>query len=414
MPVPWPLHQDVCQKMREITRQAKIRKTTITRLALLAIGIIATKSCVPARVADELFNLALTKASDPDSIVRRIGRILSDKNIDAKTCYEPVLFQVIDWGRMLKGNNWVVLIIDESSKNDKVHLFRVSLAYRGGALPLAWIVWEQNQALPEGTYWTKVRAVLDRVAALLPPGLNVLMTADRAYDNPAVVDEIEARGWHWDIRLKAKSSVRFRDRRGREHELSKLIKRNVRAPGMRWKARGWVFKDAGWREASVIAVWARGEDEPLVIITDLPCKWEMVNWYGRRFWTEPGFRNDKKMGWQWEDCQVTKLEHHERLLVAMAWATLVMLCIGAEEAKARIERQVERAKRRTSDKKRPAKPEHARQSVFTMGLRRASAWFYRTTDRILHWRLPEVDGLSWNQSWYQHQANLYITKTVLP
>ena len=48
---------------------------------------------------------------------------------------------------------------------------------------------------------------------------------------------------------------------------------------------------------------------------------------------EPGFRIDKTSGWQWEASQVTDLDHVERLLVAMAWATLFVLCLGLTEAR---------------------------------------------------------------------------------
>lgn len=434
MPVPLPFYHELCQKIADVTRQAKtvspaieypiavpvvtvghstvVRRTTVERLALLSVGIIAAKSCVLPKVADELLNLRLTKASQAESILRRLRRTLNDKSIDEQTCYEPVVKEVIDWESLRRTGQPVQLIIDESTKEDKIHLFRVSLAYRGSAVPLAGNIWEQNQKLPEGTYWRKVDEVLDRVATILPTGLFVFLDADRAFENPTFVDKIAARGWHWIVRLKANSDVRFRDRQKREYALKEIIRRKVCHPGQHWKGRGWVYKDAGWREASVIGIWARGQKEPLVIITDLATKYEMLEVYARRFWIEPSFRNDKKAGWRWEDSQVTDLVHQKRLMVAMAFASLVVMCQGAQEAEERVKRQGEVAAQRKAQRKGPAKPQHARQSIFTMGMRRASGCLYRTADRVLRWFLPDVGAASWNKQWYENQSHRFIFETV--
>jgi hypothetical protein len=49
----------------------------------------------------------------------------------------------------------VLLVVDESSKGDEVHLFRIALPYLGHSLSLVWDVWPQNEKLtPKGEYWT--------------------------------------------------------------------------------------------------------------------------------------------------------------------------------------------------------------------------------------------------------------------
>lgn len=186
-----------------------------------------------------------------------------------------------------------------------------------GSVPLAWRLWEQNVALPAGYYWQEINRVLTQTAAALPVGLEVVVVADRAYDTPPFVDRITERGWHWIVRGKAKGTLRCRDHQDREWSLAALLRQRLRRGG-RWKARGSIFKDAGWRPASVVAVWAASSTEPLVVLTDLPCRWDVLPTYQRRFWTEPGFRNDKRRGWQWEQSQVQGVPHHQRLLLAIA------------------------------------------------------------------------------------------------
>ena len=186
-----PLYQVIHQRISAAV-PPRSRARPITRLALLVTGLLAAKSAVIAQVACELDALALTRATCADSIARRLRRTLNDPQLDQRTCYAPVLRHVLDWDQVLRGQRRVVLIVDESSKADDLHLFRVALPYWGGSLPLAWSCWQQNVALPAGSYWTAVDAVLAQVAALLPAGLEVVVVADRAYAIPPFLDRLRA------------------------------------------------------------------------------------------------------------------------------------------------------------------------------------------------------------------------------
>jgi hypothetical protein len=172
--------------------------------------------------------------------------------------------------------------------------------------------------------------------------------------------------------------------------------------GQRWKANGWVFKDAGWRKASVVAVWGRGEKEALVVLSDLAPRWEVLRLYRRRAWTECGFRSDKGKGWGWEQSQVQGLGHQERLLLAMAWASLLVYCLGVAEAAARCAQAGH------------AKPQHARLSLFTMGLRRTQRWLRQTLPTVVDWHLPDIDARSWTDQWYAFLSYRFVFKSVRP
>jgi hypothetical protein len=393
-----PLYQVIHQRVAAALPRA-IPRASVTRLALLVTGILAAKSAVLAQIAAELDALALTRATVPDSIARRLRRTLNDPNLNQATCYAPVLHHLLDWDSLLRGQRRVILIVDESSKADDLHLFRVSLPYWGGSLPLAWCVWQQNVALPPGYYWTAVDGVLAQVAALLPTGLDVVVVADRAYAIPPFLDRLQRAGWHWVLRLTTTSSHRWCDHHGREYALREVLRRQLGQAGQRWRARGCLFKDAGWRPVHLVAVWAQGAQESLVVITDLRERWGVLALYQRRFWCEAGFRNDKRKGWQWEASQVQSVAHHERLLLGMAWASLVALVVGVEAAQAHVARLAERRYRRERPQVR-----HARESVFTLGVRALRKWLYQATRGALRWQLPQLDAPSWEQQWHQYQS----------
>jgi hypothetical protein len=142
-----------------------------------------------------------------------------------------------------------------------------------------------------------------------------------------------------------------------------------------------------------------GAKEPLVVISDLQERWGVLGLYDRRFWCEPGFRSDKRKGWQWESSQVVGLEHQERLLLGMAWASLVTLVVGVEAAAAEVARLARRKRRKALVQVR-----HARESVFTLGLRAIREWLYQATRCALRWQLSQLDAPSWEQQWHQHQS----------
>lgn len=380
-----------------------LRPASAERLALLVTGILASRSCVLARIAAELEALAVTAATCPESIERRLRRTLSDTQLE-RGCYHALVQSLVDWPALLAQTGRILLILDESSKGETLHLLQLSLAYRGSAIPLSWTVWAQNVPLPTGAYWEAMDTILDEVAALLPPQAPVLVLADRAYDIPPVIDRLTARGWHWLIRCKANGSLRFCDAQGTEHELAPLLRQQL-TPGRRWKGRGRLFKDAGWREASVVGLWARDEEAPLVVISDLPPRWELLGWYRRRAWTEPAFRHTKSKGWQWEHCQVQGVAHQQRLLLGMAWASVLTLLAGVEVARAALARQVQH--------RHFTRPQHARRSLFMLGLSWLPQWL--APPAVLPpWRLTDFSPHSWNDQWLAHQRYHLIFSPVRP
>src|ERR671932_662184 len=282
MPTHCPIFQEVFQRIRTTATPQQLPYAACQRLALLVTGILAAKTTVVAQIAAELAALRLTHATQAESVARRLRRTLNDPHLTPTVCYDPLLKQVIDWEQVLQGSRRVVVILDESTKTDQIHLLRASLPYWGGSLPLAWELWEQNVPLADGEYWCRIEQLLARVAAQVPADLEVIVVADEFFAIPGFVDRLARYGWHWVIRVTPCGSHRFRDKRGRESGLGERVRQQVRQPGQRWKARGAVFKDAGWYSASVVAVWAAGTKAPLVRLRDRPPCWQVVRTYDRR------------------------------------------------------------------------------------------------------------------------------------
>ena len=403
-----PVWQGVLARVQQFTAGCGLRVTTQRRLALLVTGILLARTVVLNQVAAELAEAGITAAA-AESIGRRLRRTLAAP-VPAADLYRPAVVAALGWRRTPPGA--VELILDESSQDERVHLLRLSLAYRGGAVALAWQLWPQNTPLPEGAYWQALDQVLDAARALLPtePCPAVTVLADRAYDIPPFLDRLTARGWSYVVRLKL-GSVVWRDHQGREQPLRQLITRHVQRPGQRWKGRGQLFKTAGWRTLSVVAYWQPREDERVVVLTDQPPAWAVLAQYGRRFWCEAAFRTDKTAGWHWEQSQVRGLHHQAQLVLAMAWASLIAVCLGVVAAADELRHLAARVPR---PGRRLGRPRHARASLFTLGRRRLRGWVYRTRRGPLPWRLPQPQAPSWTRQWHAAQARQLLRQSVRP
>ena len=85
-----------------------------------------------------------------------------------------------------------------------------------------------------------------------------------------------------------------------------------------------------------------------------------------------------------------------RLLLAVAWATLLVLSLGAAQAATAGAMLLARARR--------PKPSHPRDSLFPLGLGAFRAWLYGTVRGRLPWHLPDLTAPSWCAQWLElHQ-----------
>lgn len=99
----------------------------------------------------------------------------------------------------------------------------------------------------------------------------------------------------------------------------------------------------------------------------------------------------------------------------MAWASRVVLCLGRAEAERRLQTQRPRADKRAACGRRPAKPQPAKESLFTMGWHLAHRWLDQRIRPHLRWLLDDLSPLSWTARWFQSQAHLFVFyKTVRP
>lgn len=433
----------------------------VKRLAVLITGLVAGERATVSHWASTVADLAITTARE-ESIVRRLERILGDGRLDPEKVL-PAVFRA--WlPELLAGQVAahaanegtgaahhrrflpIHLIIDESSKEDQVHLLVIGLVYQGIVLPLAVRCWPQNTTLPEGAYWTQLGSLLWEVHGLLPPVLrdHVLVLADRGYGYPRWLDLLQSLNWSYVVRAQEQARVCLPD--GTIGPLRDLAPR----PGAVWLG-GFadlteaasatagdepitVFKNAGWRFCRVVAVWAVGQPSPWLLLTNLPAAAARLREYAQRWAIERLFLSWKSHGWDLEASGVRDPARLGRLLTGLVLATWWRLALALPTCLDHLTDLADRAARRAapdltprqlplpwprsdlpdptgapppSPADRPHRPWAAKFSLLTWGAKVARRSDFRSQTPALCWSFPSWEAPLWSaecQRVYAHSA----------
>jgi hypothetical protein len=140
------------------------------------------------------------RARYAQSTQRRFRRWLGNRRIEVVSLYGPLIAQALrEWG-----THTMYLALDTSMLWNQYCLIRLSVVYRGRAVPVVWEVIEHgSSSVPHEAYAT----LLDVVPALVPAGIKVVFLADRGFADTALLAHLRRVGWHFRIRLKATFSV---------------------------------------------------------------------------------------------------------------------------------------------------------------------------------------------------------------
>jgi hypothetical protein len=152
-------------------------------LAWMVVGLIES-SCVhlPAWVP-----FVTGRARYAQSTQRRFARWLANPRVEVQSLYGPLIQQALrEWGPHTR-----YLALDTSMLWNQYCLIRLSLIYRGRAVPVVWEVVEHgSSSVPHAAY----EALLDAVPPLLPPQVKVVFLADRGFADTELMGHLRRLG----------------------------------------------------------------------------------------------------------------------------------------------------------------------------------------------------------------------------
>jgi hypothetical protein len=200
-------------------------------------------------------------------------------------------------------------------------LIRISVIYRGRAVPLVWKVLKHSSS---SVAYEVYKDLLPKAAALLPLGCRVVFLADRGFADIDLTKGLKRMGWHYRIRIKGNFLIY---RRGYRRCKVK------RVPLDCGQARFWhnvSITAQRFGPVHLALARPRGSTECWFVVSDEPTDLETFDEYGLRFDIEENFLDDKSNGFQLESSLLRSADILSRLCFVLATTTLYLVSQGTE------------------------------------------------------------------------------------
>lgn len=249
--------------------------------------------CLTHTVCLEAWSEVLeSRARYAASRVRRFARFLHNSAIDPHAWYKPLVQAVLkDW----PAGTQMYIALDTTALTPFV-LIRVSLIYRGRAVPLAWRALLHHSTKVS---FADYQPVLDQVYALLPAELVVTLLADRGFVDERVIQLTRRYHWHIRLRLSGKTLVHLPQRQPCQV-------RDLCPP----VGHAYFFHNIAILGTALgplhlaLACPQDQPDDPWDVVSDEPTHLTTFDEYGLRFDIEETFLDEKSGGFQLHTSQL--------------------------------------------------------------------------------------------------------------
>ena len=262
----------------------------------------------------------VSRAQYAQSTVRRFRRWLDNDKIDVLSLYGPFIQQAVAaWGEQA-----LYVALDTSMLWNTSCLVRLSVIYRGRAVPLVWCVLQHGSAQ---VAFDVYRDLLERAALLLPRSCKVVFLADRGFADTELMAHLQRLGWHWRIRITSSFWLyRPGQRRCKVERLAV-----ARGHACFWHRVCITEKRYGPVHLAVAQAW-QGQDV-WYVLSDEATDGKTFEEYGLRFDIEENFLDDKSNGFQLESSLIRSAQALTRLCLVLAMTTLYLVTQGTEVVK---------------------------------------------------------------------------------
>jgi hypothetical protein len=276
----------------------------------LIVGIIQANSVNLSQIATHI-PVGSQKA---ESRIATLRRWLANPHIDVWSFYRPILEQILDGWHDVEA---VVILDGVQVFGDRLQIFRLSLRHGNRAIPLVWTVLPGKGL----TQVEKLEAMLTRAAEFLADRVKrVRFLADAGFRDCDWAELCLKLGWQYNIRIPY-STIVWLDNgtRCRIDELG--VKRDQRR-----YFQNVYFTAQAKHGANLSVTWSAGDNrhspELVAVMSDqIACRQRLTE-YGWRMCMEESFRDDQSSGFDLEHTRLQHPERVERLLLALAIATV--------------------------------------------------------------------------------------------
>lgn len=275
----------------------------------IVVGIVQANSMALSQIA-----IHIPGEAKAESRVTTIRRWLKNFRVEVWELYRPVLEEALQGWQSVTA---VVILDGVMVFGDRWQVFRLSLAHGGRAIPLVWLVLPGKGL----THMEKLETMLRRAAAFLNGRVkHVIFLADAGFRDCDWAQLCLKIGWNYGIRIACNTYVTLTN--GWSGPIQQL---GVQPGQRRYYQQVWLTQ-AQKLCTNLTVTWTPGDEqhapELLVLISDQPAARARLREYAVRMHTEESFRDDKSGGFDMAHTRLQHADRLERLLLALAIATL--------------------------------------------------------------------------------------------
>lgn len=302
------LYNRILRTVRPLVTVSNIKQ--LNTWVWLAVAILQAKSIALSQL---VLHIPIGRA-EAEYRITTLRRWLKNPRIDVWEFYRPVLEHVLaGWAAV----EVVVILAGVWVLGARLQIFRLSLRHGNRAIPWVWTV------LPGAglTQVEKLEALLKRAALFLKPRVHsVRFMAAAGFRDCDGAELCLKIGWHYDMRVAANTGVWLPN--GRYCRIDRLGVRPGQRRYFQNVARTGAAKLHPHRAVTWSVATAQEPARWVPIISDPAACRQRLTEYGWRMDIEERFRADQSGGFDMEHTPLQHPERLERLLRALALATL--------------------------------------------------------------------------------------------
>jgi len=250
-------------------------------LAWMMVGLICAKTVSLGAWTP----FVVSQAQYAQSLVRRFRRWLDHNRIAVEPLYGPLIEQaVVGWA-----GTRMYVALDTSMLWNTSCLIRLSVIYRGRAVPLVWRVIEHGSA---AVSFETYQDLLHEAKSRLPFACKVVFLADRGFADTQLMGHLRGLGWHFRIRIKSTFWIYP------SHLAPFQVGEIALKPGHISCWQEVSITDKHFGPVHLAVARPLGSDEYWYVVSDESAELKTLEEYGLRFDIEENFLDDKSNGFQ--------------------------------------------------------------------------------------------------------------------
>lgn len=307
------LHDQLCDLLGQSSSWADRRH--LQTLMWMVIGLICSE-CISLTKWGVYVR---SRARFAQSHQRRFSRWLHNSRIHVQRVYSPLIAAALaQWSA-----SEITLIADTTMLWDEYCLIRVSIQYRGRAIPLTWRVLRHGSS---SVRFEVYQGLLQRAARLVPAEESVVFLADRGFADTQLMrylrDDLR---WHFRIRVKSSAWVY------RPHKGWKQLKHYHLGVGESILLQGITLTKTKSLANLNLALGRDSLSQQLwFVVSDEPVSLQTFREYGERFQIEEELLDEKSNGFQLERSELRCVPALSRLCLVLAVTTLFLTVQGQQ------------------------------------------------------------------------------------